>query len=218
MADLDKRTKEEKNLTLAIMLLLASMEDDMLSGYLGADAFYSRIAESSIPALASRVYQNSGQSMVRELGLGSDAQLSRYMREQSMKYPFSLAQRMSENQNKWYSDLQKADSGLELGLDGKPKASSKDVPYSKYDAAREAVTSISAMNSDSQQATKKYLQDFKNVKTTFVWIPERDSSTCPVCRALGGQYEEQWSLQFPKGPPAHPNCRCYLSAIRVYAS
>lgn len=33
---------------------------------------------------------------------------------------------------------------------------------------------------------------------------------CPICRPLDRQRQEAWADQFPFGPPAHPNCRCYL--------
>jgi hypothetical protein len=43
-----------------------------------------------------------------------------------------------------------------------------------------------------------------------VWITERDDRVCPICSPLDRQREESWIGQYPFGPPAHPNCRCYL--------
>lgn len=39
-----------------------------------------------------------------------------------------------------------------------------------------------------------------------------DSSTgpCSVCEALNGTDRTFWSIQFPDGPPAHPNCVCEI--------
>lgn len=218
MADLPKRTKEEKNLTLAILLLLSSIDDsEMGGGFLSASYFYDKIQETSIPRLSERVYLFSAGGMLNEIGVKGDAGLRDFLSERSDSYSRQLAERMSGNQNEWYRDIQSRRSDYDLNRvdsDYTPSPS----PYGKYEAAREAVTSISAMNSDSQKMTSQYLNDFMGVKTTFVWIPERDSKTCKVCKRMGGTYEEFWSQYFPEGPPAHPNCRCFLSSIQVYAS
>lgn len=42
------------------------------------------------------------------------------------------------------------------------------------------------------------------------WVTERDARVCPICRPLDGVREEGWIDRFPSGPPAHPNCRCFL--------
>lgn len=218
MADLEKRTKEEKNLTLAIMLLLASIDDgDMFGGFLSARYFQEKIAQSSIPRLSERVYLLSAGGMLNELGMSGDSGLRDFLSEQSTSYSRQLAERLAGNQNAWFREGQARSTeydytGVDSGYTQPPS------PYGKYEAAREAVTSISAMNSDSQKLTSKYLKDFKGVSTTFVWIPERDGKTCKVCKRMGGTYEEFWSQHFPEGPPAHPNCRCFLSSIQVYAS
>jgi hypothetical protein len=63
------------------------------------------------------------------------------------------------------------------------------------------------------------------VKTTVTWFTERDGRVCPICRPLHGQFMSHWegtlisadappwaidSIRANGGPPAHPNCRCYL--------
>lgn len=218
MADLKKRTKEEKNLTLAILLLLATIDDDdMLGGFLSGSFFQQRIINSSIPTLARRVYLQSAVGMLGELGMSGDLNLRKLLEQQSNVYTRQLADRLAGNQNDWYRRYQSNETAYDLtGAD--TDYSVKPQPYGKYEVAREAVTSVSIMNSDSQKTTATYLSDFRDVKTTFVWIPERDSRTCKICKAMGGTYEEFWSAHFPSGPPAHPNCRCFLSSIRVYAS
>lgn len=59
------------------------------------------------------------------------------------------------------------------------------------------------------------------------WVTERDNRVCPVCRPLNGKVPDLWGLVLDNlvapggvrasaevvkngGPPAHPNCRCYL--------
>jgi hypothetical protein len=46
--------------------------------------------------------------------------------------------------------------------------------------------------------------------TVAIWDATMDSRVCPICAALNGKTEEEWVLEYPAGPPAHPNCRCHL--------
>jgi hypothetical protein len=39
-----------------------------------------------------------------------------------------------------------------------------------------------------------------------IWMVQPDC--CDVCDDLDGEPRSVWSLKFPLGPPAHPNCRC----------
>lgn len=42
------------------------------------------------------------------------------------------------------------------------------------------------------------------------WQTEEDARVCPVCAPLNDKPQTDWDGDFPTGPPAHPNCRCYL--------
>lgn len=43
-----------------------------------------------------------------------------------------------------------------------------------------------------------------------IWHTEHDGKVCPVCKPLDRAPEEVWGTVAPSGPPAHPNCRCWL--------
>lgn len=43
------------------------------------------------------------------------------------------------------------------------------------------------------------------------WVTAGDAAVCPICSPLNQREYEQWQERFPNGPPAHPNCRCFLS-------
>lgn len=47
----------------------------------------------------------------------------------------------------------------------------------------------------------------------LLWVTERDSKVCPICRPLHGEAESVWSRSHPNGPPAHPRCRCELRYV-----
>jgi len=42
------------------------------------------------------------------------------------------------------------------------------------------------------------------------WHTEGDGHVCPICRPLNRAPESVWADRIPAGPPAHPNCRCWL--------
>jgi len=44
------------------------------------------------------------------------------------------------------------------------------------------------------------------------WMTAEDELVCPICAPLDGQ-EADLSQGFADGPPAHPNCRCYLQPV-----
>ena len=58
-----------------------------------------------------------------------------------------------------------------------------------------AVTFVAAQMDEAPKAT---------------WVTEKDERVCPVCAPLHRAPEDKWRGQFPVGPPAHPNCRCWL--------
>lgn len=50
-----------------------------------------------------------------------------------------------------------------------------------------------------------------------LWITRQDEKVCPICQPLDRLPRSRWTSQQPSGPPAHPNCRCYIEFARVPA-
>ena len=46
---------------------------------------------------------------------------------------------------------------------------------------------------------------------TKVWNTMMDEYVCEICGPIEGAPEEVWAQDFPRGPPAHVNCRCSTS-------
>lgn len=42
------------------------------------------------------------------------------------------------------------------------------------------------------------------------WQTAEDERVCPICGPLNDKPPVIWSRDFPNGPPAHVNCRCWL--------
>jgi hypothetical protein len=49
------------------------------------------------------------------------------------------------------------------------------------------------------------------ILTNRFWNTSSDDRVCPICEPLNGQEAMVWAARFPSGPPAHPNCRCYVT-------
>lgn len=47
------------------------------------------------------------------------------------------------------------------------------------------------------------------------WFTAEDDRVCKICGPLHNAPRSWWEQRFPKGPPAHPNCRCYLAYVGI---
>jgi HK97 family phage portal protein len=54
----------------------------------------------------------------------------------------------------------------------------------------------------------------QGIKMEKVWLTNNDELVCPICGPKHLRPENEWSFEFPSGPPAHPRCRC-SSTLRV---
>jgi len=73
-----------------------------------------------------------------------------------------------------------------------------------------AALSVAELPPDATPAMVAAWIAFNNVDDlTAYWNAYNDSRTCPVCSALDGKPESYWIADYPTGPPAHPNCRCW---------
>jgi SPP1 gp7 family putative phage head morphogenesis protein len=81
-------------------------------------------------------------------------------------------------------------------------------------AERIAVTEVTRASAGAINGLQRYLQD-RGHRYRRYWITNADELVCPICGPLNGKPEEKWLSKFPSGPPAHPNCRCFLHLKRT---
>jgi len=89
-----------------------------------------------------------------------------------------------------------------------------------------AATTTTLAQTEGTNATQLLLAAF-SLNLVTRWQTEKDGKVCPICRPLHGKSVDLWDVVLQNlpgpgggravdeiirngGPPAHPNCRCYL--------
>lgn len=54
----------------------------------------------------------------------------------------------------------------------------------------------------------------QGVYSELQWVTYNDDRVCKICGPLHNAIVT-WSLEYPNGPPAHVNCRCWLANVKV---
>ncbi len=108
-----------------------------------------------------------------------------------------------------------------------PQVSIDDALLSIFGPARDAgiaATETTGAATAGVHGARGAAEQF-GVATIVTWFTERDGRVCPICRPLHGQQMKDWEgalisaaapgwaidqIRSNGGPPAHPNCRCYL--------
>jgi SPP1 gp7 family putative phage head morphogenesis protein len=84
--------------------------------------------------------------------------------------------------------------------------------FGKRRAQAIATTEITRAYSQAAQIAQQQMAA-QGLQTTLQWVTWRDEKVCPVCSPLHGRTDYQ--SEYPYGPPAHVNCRCWLANVRV---
>jgi SPP1 gp7 family putative phage head morphogenesis protein len=81
-----------------------------------------------------------------------------------------------------------------------------------FSASRARAIAITETTRAAAEGTNELQRLFSadGIQMIRVWHTRNDELVCPICGPLNGQPESVWSVQFPAGPPAHPNCRCSI--------
>lgn len=86
-----------------------------------------------------------------------------------------------------------------------------------FGGARAEMIAVTEVTRAFSQATLQY-SNLIEVETGIimegVWNTRADELVCPICGPLNGKRDSLWSDEFPEGPPAHVNCRCFTTLRR----
>lgn len=86
--------------------------------------------------------------------------------------------------------------------------------FGKKRAVSIAVTETTRASAAATNGLQDYYKEY-GLEYERAWVTNEDELVCPVCGPLNNKRERVWRQQFPGGPPAHPNCRCFLTLRRV---
>lgn len=76
---------------------------------------------------------------------------------------------------------------------------------------RAATIAVTEITRAAVQGAYEYESELRNleIQTVHIWHTANDEITCPVCAPNNGKRQEDgWTVD---EPPAHPNCRCWIS-------
>ena len=83
--------------------------------------------------------------------------------------------------------------------------------FGEYRASMIAVTETTRAYAQAMNQYQRTIREDAGVEMVRVWQTNNDELVCPVCGPLNGQPESVWRDSFQDGPPAHTNCRCFLT-------
>lgn len=87
---------------------------------------------------------------------------------------------------------------------------SPDVVFSPARASTIAATEVTRAVSHAEHFAAATFQTPGQAQLSPVWHTEEDDRVCDICAPLDGLKREDYADEFPFGPPAHGNCRCWL--------
>lgn len=93
------------------------------------------------------------------------------------------------------------------------------LPFNESRALQVAVTEITRAYAEGEmQAGRALAEEFPGLKVVKIWYTNNDDRVCPICGPLDGkQVELMEGFGVGEGeeglmnPPAHPNCRCWIT-------
>lgn len=83
-----------------------------------------------------------------------------------------------------------------------------------FGAARAAVVAVTETTRTITAAEEWVRREFQAATGVLMkrrWRTENDAKVCPICNPLHQKLEADWPATLKAGPPAHPNCRCWLT-------
>lgn len=205
MAELSEQERKdlENELALLLILMWQSQSNDhwYRNSYTRKD-FRKMLEDRGVRDTVRKVITKSEKRFIKEVGRKDSVLDDKTIESQVDDYVDALADRM-KNRLKDFKDKFRAEEKVRKASpdDYKPKEIS---PYTDADAAVESATSVTDLQSSTEDTAAFQFQAIEEKKIHAFWFTEPGS--CDVCSPLQGKGKEFWGKKFPKGPPAHPNC------------
>lgn len=102
-------------------------------------------------------------------------------------------------------------AAIASGADSQKIASELERSVSDQRAENIAVTETTRAFETGKEAAVTEFEKKYSIEVRRIWNTKQDERVCPICEPLNQTERSFWSVPFPKGPPAHPFCRCFVS-------
>lgn len=216
--ELLNRDEREKKVAEALKMLHGKLLKQLLA-YLGdppnparvPDSFWSKVEREyrrSLTPLLFLLYLDAANQLVPDLVTKKDAQ------HWADDYAEEIASGVADHSREWFDAAKSRHLETE---DGATLLDSSRSIFGEPRAQGIAATEVTrASVRGMSDAAERYNESVKDTddgprkELVAYWNSERDSKVCPICRPLNGKPLRNWGSDFPDGPPAHPNCRCWL--------
>lgn len=207
-ADLEKRIKQivgdvfNGALDAIIAAILMGQEPDL-------SALSEQLRGALQPEL-TRIAYDVGLAMALDIGIGFDpARLNLAAIEWSQKYVTEWVKGLTDTRRKLLRDVLK-EYLTTPGLDNAWIRDQLKNAFGEVSAEMIAVTEITRAYSAATNEYQALLKD-AGIGMQRIWNTSNDEKVCPICGPLNGLPEKKWAKDYPGGPPAHVNCRCWTT-------
>ena len=174
------------------------------------DAILREMFEEMRAALAPEIATiTTGRMMglMDEIGIGADlAVISQEALQHTQNYTYELVTRLTDTTRELVQQSLTTYTGTP-GMTRGDLVKLLEPAFGEYRANMIAVTEVTRAYSAATNQYQRMAADY-GVEMRRIWLTLRDSLVCPICGPLHGMPESVWQIQYPDGPPSHPNCRC----------
>jgi hypothetical protein len=174
------------------------------------DTIMAELRGAITPAIASSA---TGQAMAFANGLNIPLDIARVNVAAwawANQYSFELVKNITDTSRQLVAQVVAQfieTPGMTIG----DIASALEVPFGAVRAQAIAVTETTRAYTQANKITQDMLREM-GVNTVRVWQTSKDDKTCEdICVPLDGLEESEWG-DYPDGPPAHVNCRCWTTS------
>ena len=196
MPDIKDRNKREAELAAALLLLFRDYEDDLPTVNWTQ---FERDLEEVLGEQLADTYEAGFNTLKDELEFDlGNIDVPARAETWADEYAKKLAEMIAENSKKVQAD----DGDMEGQFD-------------EDRAEKIAVTEVTRANTAGEFGVATtalalgLIGSLDDLGAT--WNTAEDEGVCEDCEPLNEAPQDEWSIPFPAGPPAHPNCRCWLS-------
>lgn len=203
MPELKTRANNEEDVAAALMLVWR----DYLPDIPGLDwgSFTGDTADALIEPLA-RAYSDAANNLAAERGIILDQDvLASSARDWATLHAGELATELTLTTQRDFANVgETADVTQQERL----AALLAILGLTRLESI--AITEVTgAISAGEQQAAKDYELE-TDTTLRAIWHTEEDGRVCEICEPLDGTGVEIYGMVSVTGPPAHPNCRCWL--------